>query len=85
MEAYFGYLESRLAAIPMPSRQLYILASRKLLGGSRDDAFVAAYAAALSDLDAAGKAERGYVQVLETCIEAFGRVSTALRDGLIAV
>lgn len=85
MEAYFGLLESKLAAVPMPSRQLYILASRKLLGGSRDDAFVAAYAAALSDLDAAGKAERGYVQVLETCIEAFGRVSTAARNGRVAV
>ncbi|PKL23860.1 MAG: hypothetical protein CVV47_13710 [Spirochaetae bacterium HGW-Spirochaetae-3] len=85
MEAYFGLLESKLAAIPMPSRQLYILASRKLLGRSRDDGFIASYAAALSELDAAGKAERGYVQILETCIEAFGRVSTAVRNGRVAV
>jgi len=78
METYFSPLESALADLPMPSRQLYILASRKLLGG-RDDGFVAAYAAELLALDAAGKAERGYVQILETCIEAFGRASGAAR------
>jgi len=79
METYFSPLESALADLPMPSRQLYILASRKLLGASRDDGFVAAYAAELLALDAAGEAERGYVQILEACIEAFGRVSNAAR------
>lgn len=79
METYFSPLESALADLPMPSRQLYALASRKLLGVSRDDGFVAAYAAELLALDAAGEAERGYVQILEACIEAFGRVSSAAR------
>ena len=86
MEAYFGYLESRLSTIPPPTRQLCILASRKLLGHMRDDAFLESYAATLFDLhEAAVLSGENRVQVLEMCIEAYGRAAVASRKQLIAV
>jgi hypothetical protein len=80
-----SFLESRLSAIPMPTRQLYLLASSMLLGRSRDEGFIVAYAAALSDLDAADKADRGYVQIMGTCMEAFSLVSATRRGGHMAL
>ncbi|OHD77135.1 MAG: hypothetical protein A3J97_01010 [Spirochaetes bacterium RIFOXYC1_FULL_54_7] len=85
METSISFLESRLSAIPMPARQLYLLASSLLLGRSRDDSFIVAYAAALSDLDAADKADRGYVQIMGTCMEAFSLVSATRRGGHMAL
>ncbi len=76
MEAYFGYLESRLSTIPPPYRQLCILASRKLLGYLRDDAFLESYASTLFDLhEEAARSGENRVRVLEICIEAYGRAA----------
>jgi len=86
MEAFLGYLESRLSTIPLPSRQLCILASRKLIGNSRDDAFLESYATTLFDLhEAAYSSGESGVKVLEMCIEAYGRAAMVSRKQLIAV
>ncbi|MFH2115604.1 MAG: hypothetical protein ABIJ86_13990 [Spirochaetota bacterium] len=81
METSFSFLESRLSGIPMPARQLYLLASSLLLGRPRDESFIVAYAALLSDLDAVDKADRGYVQIMGICMEAFSLVSATRRGG----
>lgn len=85
MDTALVFLESRLSGIPVPTRQLYLLASSMLLGRSRDDKFLVAYAAALLDLDAADKADRGYVQIMGTCMEAFSLVSATRRGGRMAL
>lgn len=85
METSLGFLESRLSDIPMPARQLYLLASSMLLGRSRDASFIVAYAAALSDLDAADQSDRGYVQIMGICMEAFGLVAATRRGGHMAL
>jgi hypothetical protein len=86
MEAFFGYLESRLSTIPLPSRQLCILASRKLLGHLKDEAFLESYAATLFELhEAASLSGENRMQILEMCIEAYGRAALASRDRLLAV
>jgi hypothetical protein len=69
----------------MPERHLYILASSLLLVRSRDENFIVAYAAVLSDLDAADKADRGYVEIMGTCMEAFSLVAAARRGGHMAL
>lgn len=85
MVTFFSFLESRLSDIPMPARHLYLLASSVLLGRPRDESFIVAYAALLSDLDAADKADRGYVQIMGTCMEAFSLVSATQRGGHMAL
>jgi hypothetical protein len=81
METSLGYLESRLSDIPLPARHLYLLASSMLLGRHRDEGFIIAYAAALSDLDAKDQSDRGYVQIMGICMEAFGLVAATRRGG----
>jgi hypothetical protein len=85
METSLGVLESRLAGIPMPARHLYLLASSMLLGRHKDDSFIVAYAAALTDLDAADQSDRGYVQIMGICMEAFGLVAATRRGGHMAL
>lgn len=85
MESSLGFLESRLSDIPMPARHLYLLASSMLLGRPRDESFIVAYAALLSDLDAAEEADRGYVQIMGTCMEALSLVSATRRGGHMAL
>ncbi len=86
MEAYFGYLESSLIGIPMPLRQLFILASRKLMGRVRDHGLLDAYTANLIELYIdSPRADLSYVQALEMCIEAYGLTFESGRAGWIAV
>lgn len=86
MEAYFGYLESSLIGIPMPLRQLFILASRKLMGRVRDHGLLDAYTANLLELYIdSPRTDLGYVQALEMCIEAYGLTLESARNGRIAV
>ena len=85
METSFSFLESRLSGIPMPTRHLYLLASSMLLGRHRDEGFIIAYAAALSDLDATDQSDRGYVQIMGICVEAFGLVAATRRGGHMAL
>ncbi|MDX9959780.1 MAG: hypothetical protein RBT68_15175 [Spirochaetia bacterium] len=85
MDTYLGFLESRLSDIPLPTRHLYLLASSMLLGRHRDEGFIVAYAALLSDLDGADKADRGYVQIMSVCMEAFSLVSASRRGGHMAL
>jgi hypothetical protein len=86
MEAYFGYLESSLIGIPMPLRQLFILASRKLMNRVCGDELLDAYIANLIELYIASpRSELEYVQALEMCIEAYGLTLGSARNGRIAV
>ncbi len=86
MESYFGFLESSLIGIPMPLRQVFILASRKLMGRIRDHRLIDAYTATLLEMFLASpKSERGYVQALELCIEAYGVTLANFPDRRLAV
>lgn len=74
METSFGYFETSLACIPLPIRRIFILASRKLMGGTRDHRLLDAYAAELVELyldRVAGEMRK--VDALEMCIDAYGR------------
>jgi len=77
MEAFFGYLESMLSTVPLQSRRLCILASRKLLGQTDDQAFMDSYATILIELEAAAVPGGNYMRILDMCIEAYGRASAA--------
>lgn len=85
MDSSLGFLESRLSDIAMPARHLYLLASSMLLGQHRDENFIIAYAATLLDLDAADRTDRGYVQIMGTCMEAFSLVAATRRGGHMAL
>ncbi|MBU0927822.1 MAG: hypothetical protein KKA67_08735 [Spirochaetes bacterium] len=78
MEAYFGGLESKLLAIPMPERKLCILASRKLLGQDYDADFLERYEAELVELSLGiDPMERDSMRALEICVEAFSLAAAA--------
>lgn len=73
MEAFLTSLESQLLSIPLPYRQVCMLATMKLLGYGVDEVLLEVYAARLVELNAAnGLRQRGYTRVLEMCIEAYG-------------
>lgn len=72
MEAFFGQLEARFGSIPMPERHVYILASRKLLGGVEEGALVERYADLLAaKYDGTTNRLEGQARALELCIDAY--------------
>lgn len=81
MEAYFGWLESELAGIPLAVRRVCILASRKLMAGIQDKSLALHYTSTLRELFASTPdAARSNVHTLQLCIEAYGRTFATLRE-----
>lgn len=84
METSFGYFETALACIPMPIRRIFILASRKLMWGSRGHDVLDAYAAELVELYLSGSPSGlNKIDALEMCIDAYGRTMSR-KGGAIA-